>query len=121
MPTILVIFALLGIIGGTITSFTASTVFQQIVGGMSILTGFICLIGGLLLAEVTDWRKRWNAVQEESFLNAYSVQKSTDELMVAVNRLRQEQEQTNALLQWLGKIQQQKNPPSDEDTAPLPN
>ena len=78
-----------------------------------MLIGFICLVGASLLEAVSNFRKRWAAIQQELILSGEKFQRSSDELIVTVNRMREEQEQTNRLLEWLGEIQQEKNQDSN--------
>lgn len=112
MAIFLGILGILAILGGGLGFMAASTVFQEIVSGMVVMTGFICLVGSSLLEAVLKLGKRWDAAQERAILQNESVQKTDGEMMIAVNRLRQEQEQTNRLLIWLGEIQQGIKPDS---------
>ena len=85
-----------------------------------MLGGFICLSGAAIVDAVNSFAKRWSKIQEHSILreerlqeSAQQMQKSADEMIASINRLRMEQEQTNRMLEWLGEIQQLKKPDSN--------
>jgi len=109
MLIILAIFAVLGIVGGGLGFIGASTVFQEIVSGMVAMIGFICLAGASILDVFIRFRNQTDGV--------------TEKLLEELKELRQEQEQTNRLLDWIGQLQQQAHFPgqkeitiSDEET-----
>jgi hypothetical protein len=93
MVTLLAVFALLGVIGGSLAFCFASTVFQQMVGGLMVASGFICMVGTSVLEVLVAFKKECKTVSDNQ-------DRIIPKLVAEIGRLRLEQEKTNKLLEF---------------------
>ena len=68
MVILLAIFALLGVFGGGLGFCFASTVFQQIVAGLVVASGFTCMVGTSILEVLVAFKMECKTASDNTHL-----------------------------------------------------